>query len=449
MIVYLQALGCRLNEAELEQWARRFRDHGWQPQHQPEGADLAVLNTCAVTAEAVRKSRQQIRRLRKSLAPSARLAISGCYASLEGRQQASELGVDLVVDNTDKERLPELAIRDYRANADAAADTDLAPILTPVAVAPPGSAGRRSRAFIKVQDGCRHRCSYCIVTIARGAERSRSVNAIVDEINQLHANGVQEAVISGVHLGGYGADLGSSLTELLATLLRETGIPRLRLGSLEPWDLGDSFLALFANTRLQPHLHLPLQSGSDRILKRMARRGRVDNYRHLAEQARAAIPDLNLSTDFIVGFPGESDEDFAHTEALANELRFSQLHVFPYSARAGTAAAEFPDRVDTATVRRRATTLQALNHQLRAAAIERGIGRRFDVLWEDKRQSLPDGRLRLFGYTPNYLRVATDTDAGVNTPDSHSATRLTGQIVAARLTDMTTGDGAVALAELA
>ncbi|MFO1351318.1 MAG: radical SAM protein [Gammaproteobacteria bacterium] len=230
MLVHLQTLGCRLNEAELERWARDFRSAGHTISASAAEADLVVLNTCAVTGEAARQSRQFARRLRRDN-PRAKLVVSGCYASLHP-QAAAELGVDLVVANQDKDRLVDIARAAF-------------PFPPPPALAETNadtlSTRRRSRAFVKVQDGCRHRCTFCIVTLARGAERSRPIADVVEEIDRLYHQGIQEAVLTGVHLGGYGSDLGSHLGELIQAILRDTRIPRLRLGSLEPWDLPADF----------------------------------------------------------------------------------------------------------------------------------------------------------------------------------------------------------------
>lgn len=394
MQVFLHALGCRLNEAELESWARDFQARGLGVTPHAGEADLVVVNTCAVTAEAVRKSRQTLRRARRRN-PGARLVVSGCAASLGAVPE----GVDLLVPNTAKDRLADIV-------AEALALPAGAPI--PSTAAEPLFARGRSRAFVKVQDGCRHRCSFCIVTVARGAERSRPVAEIVTEVCALAAAGVQEAVLTGVHIGGYGSDIGSSLETLVATVLADTDLPRLRLGSLEPWDLGPGLLRLLENPRFQPHLHLPLQSGSDAVLRRMARRCRTADYARLLEDARAAAPDLAVSTDVIAGFPGESEADFAATLAFCEGMGFSRLHAFPYSPREGTGAARMPDQVPAPERRRRVQALQALDSRLRRRALQDAVGTTAAVLWE-RAEDLGETR-RLVGYTPSYLRVSAETD---------------------------------------
>lgn len=391
MLIAFETLGCRLNEAETESWARQFQAAG-DSIVPVSDADLVVLNTCAVTGEAARKSRQAIRRLRR-LNPKAKLVISGCYASLNPTRVAAEMGVDLVVPNSAKDRLVSQV---YNLNAESETTSKSAPDLFQRS---------RQRAFIKVQDGCRHRCTFCIVTIARGKEKSRPVEEVIDEIRQLQAQGVKEVVLTGVHLGGYGSDLGQSLTDLIQAALEQTEIPRIRMGSLEPWELSSDFFALFADSRLMPHLHLPLQSGSDAILKRMGRRCKTEDFRQLVSRARQYRPDLNLTTDIIVGFPGETEEDFAQTLALTEEIAFSHVHIFAYSPREGTAAASFSGQIDNALKKSRSKKLHNLATTLRRSILENHLGRVEAVLWEKRRQD--NGQSWFYGYSPHYLRVKT------------------------------------------
>jgi threonylcarbamoyladenosine tRNA methylthiotransferase MtaB len=390
MRVHLQMLGCRLNEAELQGWARDFAAAGHELVPAAAAADLVVFNSCAVTAEAVRKSRQQIRRARRQ-SPHARLVVTGCYGTLEPAAAATLLGVDRVVDNRDKERLVAL----------------LDPAATPghsARQAPLPRLGRsRDRAFVKVQDGCRYRCAYCIVTRARGAERSRPLAEVVAEVAALHAAGVNEVVLTGVHVGGYGSDGGSSLAQLVGALLTDTDLPRLRLASLEPWALSDRLLELFADPRLLPHLHLPLQSGSDAVLRRMARRGRRAGFLRLVERVRAAVPGINLTSDVIAGFPGERAADWAATVDLVERVGFGDLHVFPFSARAGTCAAGLPDPVPEAVRDARAQELLAIAARLRQCHLEAQVGATRAVLLEGG-----GGDGAGAGYTPEYLRVTLD-----------------------------------------
>jgi threonylcarbamoyladenosine tRNA methylthiotransferase MtaB len=283
------------------------------------------------------------------------------------------------------------------------------------------------------------------VTVARGNERSRPVAEVVAEVNALHAEGYQEAVLTGVHLGGYGSDLsdpsagrrgelvepsglvlsavkGQALRTLITVLLEETAIPRLRLSSLEPFDLAPDFFDLWAASagRLMPHLHLPAQSGCDAVLRRMVRRNRAADFEALVAAARAAIPDLTVTTDLIVGFPGETEDDFAQTVAFARRVGFAHLHVFPYSARQGTAAARFDGQVPEAERKRRVRILTALDAELGAAVRASFIGQTRPVLWESRE----DGGAIWSGLTDNYLRVLTVAPTDVDLHNRIIPTRL-------------------------
>jgi len=392
--VLLQTLGCRLNEAELESWSRQFQAMGCRLADSAEAADLVVVNTCAVTEEAVRKSRKLMHRARRHN-PNARLVVTGCYASLDTAIE----GVDLLVPNSDKERLVEIARRQLALDwTPALAEPDANPLF----------ARGRQRAFVKVQDGCRYQCTFCVVTLARGEERSRPADEVVAEINRLHAEGVQEAVLAGVHLGGYGSDIASSLTALVQQVLAQTAIPRLRLGAVEPWGLTDAFWGLFSNPRLMPHLHLPLQSGSDEVLRRMARRCKRSEFVELVARGRALVPDFNVTTDILVGFPGESDADWRQTLALVEEIGFGHLHIFGFSPRPGTRAAEMPGALDAETIRARSREVHHLGERSKRQLLERHVGRRLPVLIEGRH-----GDEGWAGYTPNFLRVIlADTAAG-------------------------------------
>ncbi|MBK1730671.1 tRNA (N(6)-L-threonylcarbamoyladenosine(37)-C(2))-methylthiotransferase MtaB [Thiococcus pfennigii] len=393
MRVQFHTLGCRLNEAEVERWAAQFQRRGVALAGADEGADLVVVNTCAVTQEAVRKSRHLLRRARR-VNPAARLVVSGCYATLEPGALADLAEVDLLVTNRDKDRLVELAL----------ARLDLAGAApTPADVAAPLFARGRQRAFVKVQDGCRHRCTFCIVNVARGAERSRPIAEVCAEVAGLVAAGVHEVVLTGVHLGGYADAGGGDLADLVRALLAETAVARLRIGALEPWDLPDGLWGLFADPRLMPHLHLPLQSGSDRVLRRMARRGTTGDYARLVAAARAAVPDFVVTTDIIAGFPGEDAADWAATMDFVARVGFGDLHVFAYSPRAGTPAAGWPGQVDAAVRQARCRELGVLARALRAATLCRFVGRRVAVLVEARGPAAIPGHWS--GYTPSYLPV--------------------------------------------
>ncbi|MBM4459422.1 MAG: tRNA (N(6)-L-threonylcarbamoyladenosine(37)-C(2))-methylthiotransferase MtaB [Chloroflexi bacterium] len=422
MRVYLQSLGCRLNYAEMTALGRQLTGVGHELAASVAEADLCVLNSCAVTGEAARQSRQLARQLARAN-PAGRFIITGCYATLEGEAVAQLPNVALVVGNTRKDELLALVQElDADCKLQTANRSPQSAICNPQSVS-------RTRAFVKVQDGCRHRCTFCIVTVARGAERSRPVAEVVAEVNALHAEGCQEVVLTAVHLGGYGADLGSELTDLVAGLLAETRIPRLRLSSLEPFDLAPEFFDLWPQSagRLMPHLHLPAQSGSDAVLRRMARRNRVADFEALVSAARAAIPGLTVTTDLIAGFPGETADDFEQTVAFARRVGFAHLHIFPFSARAGTAAARFSGQTAAAERKRRARILGDLDLELGRAARESFVGQERSVLWENAEESYPvpsNGTVTWTGLTDNYLRARTSAAAGVDLHNRITRTRL-------------------------
>ena len=419
MNICLKTLGCRLNEAELEHWAAGFRRYGHTIINEPESADLLVINTCAVTREAAKKSRQLIRRSHRCN-PAAKLVVSGCYATLEAGAVEKIAGVDLLVSNQDKDNLVELV------------NGRLAPEAMPVMATEPAEsalfARGRNRAFIKVQDGCRYRCTFCIVTRARGAERSRPAAEIIDAVNRVHAQGIQEVILTGVHLGGYGSDNGGNLAQLIGLLLAETDIPRLRLGSVEPWDLGGDFFALFENPRMMPHLHLPLQSGSDAVLRRMARRCKTADFEKLVGRARERVRALNITTDIIVGFPGETGEEWQNGLEFIERIGFSHIHIFPYSERANTRAATLANQVDAAVKKQRVRELHRLAQNMRRDYLDRFTGETQPVLFEHKEYQDETGMEFHFGYTPNYLRVrvpANDNE-GVSLPNRIHPVNLTG-----------------------
>lgn len=400
MKIHLKALGCRLNEAELEQWSQQFRAKGHQIVQSTPDADVVVLNTCAVTNEAAGKSRRLMNRLYRDN-PAAKLVVSGCYATLQAEQVADNLGVDLVVPNEHKDQLPQQVMREFAL-----------PVM-PKIVTEPGESGLflrgRHRAFIKIQDGCRYRCTFCIVTVARGDERSRTEAEIISEINQLYQQGIQEIVLTGVHVGGYGSDLAdSSLYSLVQRVLAETDMPRIRFASVEPWDLPEDFFALFSNPRLMPHMHLPIQSGADSVLRRMARRCKTAEFSALVAQARRDVPGFNVTTDIIVGFPGESEREWAETLAYIEQTGFGHIHIFTYSAREGTKAARLPDPVAEPVRRERSQTLHQLAEQLKLDWLGAQTGRTVDVLWE--RRKAEGGRVFYSGYTPNYCKVLLQAD---------------------------------------
>ncbi|NOT11480.1 MAG: tRNA (N(6)-L-threonylcarbamoyladenosine(37)-C(2))-methylthiotransferase MtaB [Methylococcaceae bacterium] len=398
MKVHLKTLGCRLNEAELETWAQAFQKSGHQITRQAEAANLVVINSCAVTQDAARKSRNLIRRIHREN-PHAKLVVSGCYATLNQEEATSLMGVDLVVSNKDKDRLVEKTL------------TELTMTSMPAMSTEPGEISLftrgRQRAFVKVQDGCRYRCTFCIVTIARGDERSRTAQSVINEVNNLYHQGINEVILTGVHLGGYGSDLGSNLADLIKAILSETDIPRLRLGSLEPWELNDDFFALFENPRLMPHLHLPLQSGSDAVLRRMARRCKTEEFAFIIRRLKKQDPYFNISTDIIVGFPGETEQEWQESFDFIKSSGFGHIHIFTYSKREGTKAASLPNQLTNDIKKLRSQQLHVLADAMKKKFHETNLGRSYPVLWEGYSEPYAEDKQLVFGYTPNYLRVGS------------------------------------------
>lgn len=415
MKVHLKALGCRLNEAELEQWSQSFRSDGHSIVSETPDADVVVLNTCAVTNEASGKSRRLMNRLYRDN-PAAKLVVSGCYATLNSDQVADTLGVDLVVDNSEKDQLPQKVIEKFEL-----------PVMPKVATEP-GESGLflrgRHRAFIKIQDGCRYRCTFCIVTVARGDERSRTDADIIAEINRLCEQGIQEIVLTGVHVGGYGSDLpDSTLYSLVVRILAETDMPRIRFASVEPWDLPEDFFALFSNTRLMPHMHLPIQSGADSVLRRMARRCKTAEFNQLVTQARREVPGFNVTTDIIVGFPGETEEEWSQTLKFVEQTGFGHIHIFTYSERDGTKAARLENKVPEPMRKQRSKVLHQLAERLKEDWLRQQLGTTAEVLWERRKEEA--GRAVYSGYTPNYCKVFQVTDLSVKLENRITPVELT------------------------
>jgi len=394
MKVHLRTLGCRLNQSEIDTMARQFQQQGHEVVDDPARADWFVVNTCAVTNEATASSRQVIRELGRAN-PNGQITVTGCYAQISPDEIGVLPNVARVVDNEAKDRLVEL--------------TTGVPVQPfdrePLERDARGAMGR-TRSFVKVQDGCDNACTFCVTTIARGAGRSRSLAEVVEEIRFLHAAGYQEAVLTGVHLGSYGHDLGDKqgLVGLVQAILSDTDIPRLRLSSLEPWDLAPEFFDLWQNPRLCRHLHLPLQSGCDATLKRMLRRTNQRQFRALVQAARERIPDVSITTDVIAGFPGETDEEFAISEAFIREMQFAGLHVFRYSKRPGTAASRMRSHVSEAVKKERSNRLRALGDELERQYAAQFGNKVLEVLWEQVTGATEDGFVNV-GYTDNYIKV--------------------------------------------
>jgi threonylcarbamoyladenosine tRNA methylthiotransferase MtaB len=409
MRIRFESIGCRLNFGEIDTLARELAAAGHRVVGPGGVADLCIFNSCTVTGTAARKSRHVLRQLRRS-EPDAALIVTGCFSDLEP-ELARQVGAHLVVMNSDKDDLAEILVR-----AGLLGDAPVRPPDIPTDVA--GAGGGRTRAFLKVQDGCDNRCAFCIVTIARGAGRSRAPEDVVEEVRRLHADGFQEIVLSGVHLGSYGHDIDApgGLEGLVRRILTETDVPRIRLSSIEPWALDEAFLELFRDRRVLPHLHLPLQSGCEATVRRMGRRTNHDSFRRLLDVARSIVPAISISTDIMVGFPGETDAEFSESLTFVESVGFSRLHVFRFSPREGTPAATMTDQVCGSTVKERSRRMIALGERLEQTFNRRFVGTALPVLWESGE---PAGNtLRWSGLTDNYIRVTTETRDGTDLTNS-------------------------------
>jgi threonylcarbamoyladenosine tRNA methylthiotransferase MtaB len=394
--VFLDSIGCRLNQSEIEAYARQFHAAGHTLVPSAEQADLVVVNTCDVTASAASDSRGKIRGAARAGAQE--IIVTGCWSTLNPQAAAALPSVARVIPNLEKDSLVPYLLGIPPEAFD----------LEPVARQPVPGARLRTRAFIKAQDGCDNRCTFCITTLARGPGRSRPVEHILADVQAALDGDCQEIVLTGVHLGSWGQDFSppSQLSHLVEAILQHSDAPRLRLSSLEPWDLDADFFRLWENPRLCRHLHLPLQSGCAATLRRMARKTTPGSFAALLAAVRSIVPEMAITTDVIVGFPGESEDDFAESMEFISQMGFARGHVFTYSARPGTAAARMPDQVPHAVRKERNAFAREL--LARSARLYQGgfLGRVLPVLWESATAFGPDG-WQLCGLTDNYLRVST------------------------------------------
>ena len=397
MKVYLDTIGCRLNHSEIESIAGRFRAAGHEILAEPHQADVAVVNTCAVTNAAGSDSRAVIRQLAR--AGVSQIIPTGCWATLHHDEALKLPNVIRVVPNDQKHRL----VPDFLNLPDDIYN------LEPFAREPLPGLHHRTRAFIKVQDGCDNRCTFCVTTIARGGSVSRSEFEIIQDINTAQRGGVREIVLTGVHLGSWGYDFGSQLRNLISLILRETDAPRIRLSSLEPWDIDESFLSLWEDKRLMPHLHLPLQSGCGSTLKRMARKATPEAFHRLISSAKHIIPEVAITTDVIAGFPGETDLEFGESLDFVREMNFAGGHVFTYSLRPGTPAARMRSQIPNGIKKQRGALLRQVLEESAQAYRSRFVSRTIEVLWESV-SKYGDSGWQMEGFSNNYLRVMANTD---------------------------------------
>lgn len=398
--IALQTLGCKLNQAETESLARRFVDAGFRL-GSPENADIYVLNTCTVTHIADRKCRKLLRAAHRGN-PGCLVAAIGCYAERAPDELGAIDGVGLVVGRKGAARLVEIV-----GSAAGGSGASSRPS------GQPGSGGR-VRAMVKVQEGCSRSCTFCVVPGVRGAERSRPADDVVADVNGRVAEGHKEVVLTGTRIGSY--DHGGGLMGLVTRVLNECNVRRLRLSSLEPSDLTPGLLRLWKDPRLCPHIHMPLQSGSDSVLRRMGRSYSTAEYERVVLAARDAIPDLAVTTDIMVGFPGESEGEFNESREYCQRMGFAHLHVFPYSARPGAAAQRMRDGLGDGEKRRRVRSMLDLANESGGRFRSLLLGRTMSVLWEGAKDGVS------FGHTDNYVRVFLS--GGTPPANEFVATRL-------------------------
>ena len=414
MKVYFLTLGCRVNQYETDAARRLFLDNGHENVDFPEDADVCIVNTCSVTGEADRKSSQMLRRMAKNN-PNAVIVAMGCSSELK----TGEVPADIVIGTRDKNTVVAkveefLAQRENKSLDHKTSHTrpevsktdeyhDFGTVLSP----------EGTRAFIKVEDGCNNFCTYCVIPYARGRVVSRPEDACVKEAEFLVENGFKEIIVSGIHLCSYGKDQGKDITALLELLKKIDAIPgleRLRLGSLEPKSMTPEFiLGLKSLKHLCPHFHLSLQSGSDTVLKRMNRKYTTAEYEDRVKALRAEFPDMSLTTDIITGFPEETEEEFEETIKYAQKLKFAKIHVFPYSVREGTKAADMP-QIDMSVRKARAKRLIEVSSKLETEFAASMTGKEAEILIEKIEEK--DGRTIAEGYTANYIRTFAEVSDG-------------------------------------
>ncbi|MCY3558090.1 MAG: tRNA (N(6)-L-threonylcarbamoyladenosine(37)-C(2))-methylthiotransferase MtaB [Chloroflexi bacterium] len=387
-LVATLTLGCKLNQAETQQAARELQRRGCVTVDRPTPADAYLINTCTITHVADRKARRLIRMARR-LSPDAPVIVTGCYAERAGAELSEQPGIQVVAN-----------VR--KAEAAEAVFATLADV-GPTSAIRTASVGR-TRAFIKIQEGCDDVCAFCIVPRVRGRERAIPIDELVAEVQERVEEGFQEIVLTGTQPGAYGRDRsdGTTAARLIDALLSRTDAARIRYSSIQPQDITPELLSCWDDARMCRHVHLALQSGSDAVLTRMRRRYSADQFIEAVTAFRLAVPGVSVTTDIIAGFPGETDDDHAATLALMRKVRFTDVHVFPYSSRSGTSAALLSDDVPPEVKRTRAAELRALGERHRGGALESEVGSLQSVLFETPGTGLTDT------YLP--CRVETDDD---------------------------------------
>ena len=395
MKVGIYTLGCKVNTYESEYIASLFREAGYKIADFEDTCDVYIINTCTVTNQSDVKSRKMIHQVVRRN-PDACIVAMGCF--IEANKDISLDGVDIVLGNKDKSKIVSL-VEEYFAKKETIRDLydDLGDEFEDMEIK---DFENRTRAFVKIQDGCENFCSYCIIPRVRGRCRSKKKDVVLREIECLIQHGFQEIVLTGIHTGNYGVDLGTDFASLLADIVELKGLKRLRISSIEITELNDRVLELIAaNEVIVDHLHIPLQAGSDEILKRMNRKYDTAYYREKIRKIRSIRPEIAITTDVIVGFPGEDEERFMETYHFCEKINFAKIHVFPYSIRSKTAASKMKDQVLGPIKKERVKRLLSLSSRLEKCYMEQFIGKTVEVLIERERDGIS------YGHTGNYLFV--------------------------------------------
>ena len=400
MKIAFYTFGCKVNQYETQALRQQFAARGWEVLDFSHSApwDAVVVNSCTVTAEGDRKTRQFLRRLRREH-PEGAICLTGCFPQAFPEEAAALLEADVITGSRDRRKLTE-ALDRFLATGERV--VEIAPHQRGESFETMSAEefGRRTRAFVKIEDGCENYCAYCIIPTARGPVRSKPLEDLRRELEGLAGAGYREVVLAGINLSAYGKELGLRLIDAIEAAAAVPGIRRLRLGSLEPDVIGpEDFARMAATGKVCPQFHLSLQSGCDATLRRMGRRYDTAHYLATVEEIRHRFPLAAITTDLIVGFPGEMEEDFQTSAAFARQVGFARIHVFPYSQRPGTRAAELPGQLPPEVKKRRAGELIALGEELRGAFLDRMAGTTQEVLFEE---GGPEGQT---GYTANYTPV--------------------------------------------
>ena len=408
--VAFYTLGCKVNQYETEAMLELFEKEGYEKAETEDYADVYVINTCTVTHMSDRKSRQYIRRMKKKN-PDAIIAVVGCYSQVSPEEILSIDEVNLVMGTNDRKKIVE-EVKKIDASRKVSTVDDIMKVKAFEEIEINKTNGK-TRAFMKIQDGCDRYCSYCIIPYARGRVRSRDLESIVKEVDNLAANGYKEVVLTGIHVASYGKDIKDSDIKLLDVIKQINdieGIERIRLSSVEPILFTDEFVeAVSTMDKVCPHYHLSLQSGCDETLKRMKRRYTTEEYKAIVDRLRAAIPNVSITTDVIVGFPGETNEEFDKTYEFLKDIELTHMHVFKYSPRKGTPAATMENQVDPSTKHDRSEKLLQLNEENFNKFGQKMLDKEFNVLFEQK-----VGDNKYEGLTENYVKVIVESDNDIS-----------------------------------